>query len=330
VVDRPAAGGGLRPAFAAVRVRLGLVAVLLALAGMGWWWTAEQMRGMDNGPWTGLGTIGWFLGVWVVMMAAMMFPSVAPTIALYSRMTRARSQLSPLLFAAGYLITWAGAGLLAFAVGVVATRGLGDVFAWNRAGQWIAGSTVVIAAVYELTPLKDVCLGKCRSPLGFLLGSWRDGWQGALRMGGEERGVVCWLLLGFNGFSFCFGRDERALDGVRRWPDRRGEDRPLAPGGNLRNGVGVADPWHLVVHCASPDTGAHHSGQRPDARHGTNGFLALGPGSFWPPRSGPCRGQEQQAASVSGPSPAPKARYQPLYVVFVVVEVNCQSQVAVA
>ena len=46
------------------------------------------MRGMDNGPWTGLGTFGWFLGVWVVMMAAMMFPSVAPTVALYSRMSR--------------------------------------------------------------------------------------------------------------------------------------------------------------------------------------------------------------------------------------------------
>ena len=61
------------------------------------------MRGMDNGPWTGLGSFGWFLGVWVVMMAAMMFPSVAPTVALYSRMTRQRSPLSPVLFAAGYL-----------------------------------------------------------------------------------------------------------------------------------------------------------------------------------------------------------------------------------
>ena len=68
------------------------------------------MRGMDNGPWTGLGTLSWFLGVWVVMMAAMMFPSVAPTVALYARMTRQRSPLSPLLFAAGYLVTWAVAG----------------------------------------------------------------------------------------------------------------------------------------------------------------------------------------------------------------------------
>src|SRR6266487_3519685 len=87
----------LTAAFTAARNRLGLVALLLALAGLGWWWTAEQMRGMDAGPWTALGTLSWFLGVWVVMMAAMMFPSVAPTIALYSRMTRQRSPLLPLM-----------------------------------------------------------------------------------------------------------------------------------------------------------------------------------------------------------------------------------------
>ena len=79
-----------------MRTRRGLVVVLFALAAAGWWWTAGQMQGMDNGPWTDLGTFGWFLSVWVVMMAAMMFPSVAPTVALYSRMTRQRSPLSPL------------------------------------------------------------------------------------------------------------------------------------------------------------------------------------------------------------------------------------------
>ena len=72
---------------------------------------------MDNGPWTDLGGFGWFVGVWVVMMAAMMFPSVAPTVALYSRMTKQRSPLSPFAFVAGYLLTWAGAGRRAFAIG---------------------------------------------------------------------------------------------------------------------------------------------------------------------------------------------------------------------
>jgi predicted metal-binding membrane protein len=156
------------------------------------------MRGMDEGPWTGLGTLGWFLGIWVVMMAAMMFPSVAPTIALYSKMTRQRSPLSPLLFAGGYLVTWSGAGLVAFALAAILERVPGDLFAWDRAGRGIAGVTLVVAAVYELTPLKDVCLGKCRSPLGFLLGSWRDGPWGALRMGAKNGAWCvgcCWALM---------------------------------------------------------------------------------------------------------------------------------------
>jgi predicted metal-binding membrane protein len=193
-----ARGESLAPAFAAVRARLGLVALLFALAGLGWWSTVDRMRGMDNGPWTDLGTAGWFLGVWVVMMGAMMFPSVAPTVALYSRMTKGRDRLAPVVFAAGYLVTWAMAGIVAF--GVAATvRGVGgDVLAWDRAGRWVAGVTLLVAAGYELTPLKDKCLGTCRSPLGFLLGSWRDGWSGALRMGAKNGAWCvgcCWALM---------------------------------------------------------------------------------------------------------------------------------------
>ena len=189
--------GALAPAFAAARARLGLVILLFALAGIGWWWTADQMRGMDNGPWTGLGTAGWFLGVWVVMMAAMMFPSVSPTVALYSRMTRKRSPVLPLLFVAGYLITWAGAGVLAFALGMAVADG-SDGLAWDNAGRAVAGATLVLAAIYELTPLKDACLGKCRSPLGQLLGSWRDGRSGALQMGAKNGAWCvgcCWALM---------------------------------------------------------------------------------------------------------------------------------------
>jgi predicted metal-binding membrane protein len=198
VPDRAPGGGGLSPAFAAARARLGLVALLFVLAGIGWWWTAIQMRGMDDGPWTSLGAVGWFLAVWVVMMAAMMFPSVAPTVALYSRMTGGRSPLSPLVFAAGYLVTWVGAGLLAFTLAAAGGVVAGNVLSWDRAGRWVAGATLVVAAVYELTPLKDVCLGKCRSPLGFLLGSWRAGWSGALQMGAKNGAWCvgcCWALM---------------------------------------------------------------------------------------------------------------------------------------
>jgi predicted metal-binding membrane protein len=184
--------------FAAARARLGLVAVLFVVAGVGWWWTADQVNGMDDGPWTELGTLGWFIGVWVVMMAAMMFPSVSPTVALYARMTSAQPGGLPLLFALGYLVTWAAAGALAFAVAFAGGRAGGDVLSWDRAGRWIAGATLLVAAVYELTPLKDACLGKCRSPLGLLLGSWRDGRSGALRMGARNGAWCvgcCWALM---------------------------------------------------------------------------------------------------------------------------------------
>ena len=186
---------GLRPAYAAIRTHRLLVAVLVVLAAVGWWWTVRQMSGMDEGPWTGLGTFGWFVTVWVVMMAAMMFPSVAPTVALYSRMSR--KPLMPMVFVTGYLATWTAAGVVAFVLGALAGRVVPDL-QWDGAGRVLTGGTLLLAAVYELTPLKRVCLDRCRSPLGLLLGSWRDGWTGALRMGmrnGAWCVGCCWALM---------------------------------------------------------------------------------------------------------------------------------------
>jgi predicted metal-binding membrane protein len=197
-LDRPARAAGLGPAFAAVRARLGLVALLFALAAVAWWSTVDRMRGMDRGPGTDLGTLGWFVGVWVVMMAAMMLPSVSPTIALYSRMTRSRSPVAALVFTSGYLLTWTIAGFVAYAVSDVGGSVFGGSLAWDRAGRWVAGGVLVVAALYELTPLKDACLGKCRSPLGFLLGSWRGGLSGSLRMGAKHGTWCvgcCWALM---------------------------------------------------------------------------------------------------------------------------------------
>jgi predicted metal-binding membrane protein len=182
----------------AVRLRLGLVGLLVGLAALSWWWTAREMRGMDAGPWTSLGGLGWFVSVWVVMMAAMMFPSVAPTVALYARMNARRSPLYGLAFASGYLATWAAAGLAAYGLAVGGGRLAHGVLAWDRAGRWIAAATLLVAAAYELTPLKDVCLGKCRSPLGALLGSWRGGLRGAVSMGTKNGAWCvgcCWALM---------------------------------------------------------------------------------------------------------------------------------------
>jgi predicted metal-binding membrane protein len=197
-VAAPPRDRGLAPALAAARARWWLVGLLLALAAAGWWSTALRMDGMDAGPWTALGSAGWFLGVWIVMMAAMMLPSLAPTVALYARMTRRRSPLAPLLFTAGYLLPWGAAGALLVALVRSGSGVAGDVLAWDRAGRWVAGATLLLAAVYELTPLKDVCLGKCRSPLGFLLGAWREGPAGALRMGAAHGAWCvgcCWALM---------------------------------------------------------------------------------------------------------------------------------------
>jgi predicted metal-binding membrane protein len=190
-------GRGLAPAFAAARARLTLIGLLFVLSGVAWWSTAERMRGMDEGPGTDLGALGWFLGVWIVMMAAMMFPSVSPTVALYSRMARRNAPVAPLLFAAGYLLTWSAAGLLAYGVADLGHHLFGPELSWDGTGRWLAGGTLVVAAGYELTPLKDVCLAKCRSPLGFLLGRWRDGLSGALEMGVRHGSwcVGCWALM---------------------------------------------------------------------------------------------------------------------------------------
>ncbi len=184
--------------FAAVRARLGLVVLLLGLAAAAWWSTIDRMTGMDAGPGTDLGGLGWFLGVWVVMMAAMMLPALAPTTALYARMTRRHGWRRPLLFSAGYLLVWGAAGLGAYALFRSGKHLFGGALAWHTAGRWCAGAILLLAAIYELTPLKNRCLAKCRSPLGFLLGSWRDGNRGALEMGAKHGAWClgcCWALM---------------------------------------------------------------------------------------------------------------------------------------
>jgi predicted metal-binding membrane protein len=179
-------------------VQLSLIAGLLVLAAVAWAMTGDRMAGMDAGPGTDLGALGWFLGVWVVMMAAMMFPSVAPTVALYAQMARRRWPGAPLLFGAGYLVAWGAAGAVAYGLFAAGRAALGGPLAWDAGGRWVAGATLAVAAIYELTPLKDVCLTKCRSPLGFLLGSWRDGRRGALELGARHGAWCvgcCWALM---------------------------------------------------------------------------------------------------------------------------------------
>jgi predicted metal-binding membrane protein len=180
--------GGLAPA--------GVVVLLLALAGAAWALTDRRMGGMDTGPGSELGGLGWFAVTWALMMAAMMLPAVAPTVAAYRR--RAAGAGATPAFAAGYLVAWLAAGLLFYAL-VEGVRSLGFGFlAWDEAGPYVAGGVILGGALYQLTRLKDACLRRCRDPRAFLTEHWRPGRLGALRMGMEHGGICiacCWALM---------------------------------------------------------------------------------------------------------------------------------------
>jgi predicted metal-binding membrane protein len=186
-------------------IRLGLIGALLVLAAVGWLVTDDRMAGMDMGPGTDPGTLGFWVTAWVVMMAAMMFPSISPMVLMYARIqggNRAKGQPAPAgatpLFVGGYLVTWSVAGLFGYAILWAGHELSLGFLAWDEAGPYLAGGVILAAAIYQLTPLKDVCLHKCRDPLGFLLTSWRPGRAGALRMGVEHGGWCvgcCWALM---------------------------------------------------------------------------------------------------------------------------------------
>jgi predicted metal-binding membrane protein len=181
------------------------VVALLVIAALAWVLTANRMSGMDAGPGTDPGALGFYTTVWVAMMAAMMFPSTAPMVAAYSMVQRRRRELGrsggadrTAAFVAGYLVAWTLFGLAAFGLfELVRSLDIGFL-AWDRGGQWVAAGVIALAAVYQLTPLKDACLSRCRSPLAFVAGSWRSGRVGALRMGMEHGGLCigcCWGLM---------------------------------------------------------------------------------------------------------------------------------------
>jgi predicted metal-binding membrane protein len=187
------------------RAQLVLLGALLALAVVAWLVTNERMGGMESMPGMGLGTIGFFVTVWVVMMVAMMFPAVAPTVLTYDRLReghRARGEGAVVdatpLFVAGYLVVWAMAGLAAYALYEL-VRAIDPAFlAWDEAGRYVAGGVIVAAAVYQLTALKRACLARCRTPMMILAERWRDGRAGALGLGiryGTWCLGCCWALM---------------------------------------------------------------------------------------------------------------------------------------
>ena len=187
-----------------------ILALLLGLAAAAW---ALMARHSDDAGMEGMAMAGasptmglrapLFLAVWVVMMVAMMFPTAAPMILAFHRIQAGRRQAAggafvpTWVFVAGYMLVWAMAGVVAYAAALAAESVAARVELTSAAAARIGGVVLIAAGFYQLTPLKDLCLSKCRTPVGFIMTSWRDGRPGALRMGVEHGAWClgcCWLL----------------------------------------------------------------------------------------------------------------------------------------
>jgi predicted metal-binding membrane protein len=141
---------------------------ILSLAAVSWWLSVGRMHNMDAGPGVALGALGWFAATWLLMMAAMMLPVVAPAIAAecFPARTRAASPRRVLVaaaFVAGYLAVWAVAGAAAYLVLRAGRLLVGGAFEWHRSGQWLAVAVLAGAAAYQLTGTKRRWLAQCRA-----------------------------------------------------------------------------------------------------------------------------------------------------------------------
>lgn len=183
-----------------------ILALLLAAAAAAWTVLVWQSLGMGADMQMYSPTMGMkaplFLAVWMIMMIAMMFPTAAPMVLTFHRVQagkrgRGETFVSTWFFVAAYMLLWGAMGALAFAGAaggelIAAHAGMSATTAAR-----IGGALLLMAGAYQLSPLKDLCLAKCRTPMGFILTSWRDGQWGAVRMG-LEHGVFClgccWLL----------------------------------------------------------------------------------------------------------------------------------------
>lgn len=190
------------------RERTLILGLLLALSAVAWVvtiWQARSVGGMTTMPGLNL-TMGMnallFLGVWLAMMVAMMFPSAAPMVLTFAAVYRGRAQrgqsfVPTWVFVAGYLLVWALFGVVAYLLALLVDWLAASVPAVAAHVNLVGGALIVGAGLYQLSPLKSVCLRNCRTPSQLVLSAWRSGTGGALRMG-IEHGVsclgCCWLL----------------------------------------------------------------------------------------------------------------------------------------
>ncbi len=191
-------------------VSLSILVGLTVLAALAWVATVWQARAGDTlmmagvpmslemGGQLGLTSAALFLLIWIVMMAAMMFPSVWPVVMIYAAVVRRRGRGSIPLFLAGYLLAWESFGVLAYAGYIGAGAVLASAKSLSEHLPLLTGAVAIVAGLYQFTPLKRACLAHCQGPMEYLASHWRAGPGGALRMGighGAYCLGCCWGLM---------------------------------------------------------------------------------------------------------------------------------------
>jgi predicted metal-binding membrane protein len=193
------------------RERAFIAAALGAVTALSWLYLYRQMQPMTDmadmvpamfAAWT-VADFALNLAIWWVMMPGMMLPSAAPmilTFATVNQRKRERGQpyVPTIVFTSGYLVAWGLFGVFATLADWALERAALISPMTGRLNPILGAVVVITAGIYQMTPLKSVCLRHCRSPLDFVLNHWRDGASGALRMG-LEHGLYClgccWFLM---------------------------------------------------------------------------------------------------------------------------------------
>lgn len=195
------------------RDRVVVLAGLVAAVALSWLYlllASRDMYGAMDGLSAWMMTAAWDLeysllifAMWVVMMVGMMLPSAAPAILLYSRILRNSPQaeapvLRTYVFMAGYLLAWTGFSAVATVLQGLLAKTLLLSPMMVSAHSLLSASLLIVAALYQLTPLKQRCLSACRAPADFLSRHWRPGLGGAVRLGihhGFYCVGCCWALM---------------------------------------------------------------------------------------------------------------------------------------
>jgi predicted metal-binding membrane protein len=186
------------------RERYLILGGLLVLSALAWTLLIWQSRTMSNqavGLTMGMSAIV-FIAIWIAMMVAMMFPTAAPMILMFSKIHASKRQqerpfVPTWVFVSAYLLVWSLCGVVAYPLAVLIEQLAGQSMWLMENAARLGGVVLLVAGLYQLSPLKDICLSKCRTPLQFILSSWHDGYGGAFRMGLEHGAFClgcCWLL----------------------------------------------------------------------------------------------------------------------------------------